>query len=40
MPPALIEYLPILVFGVIAGGIALAMVGGSMLAAHQKPYAE
>jgi NADH-quinone oxidoreductase subunit A len=40
MPPALIEYLPILVFGVIAGGIAMAMVGGSMLAAHQKPYAE
>ena len=40
MPPTLIEYLPILVFGVIAGGIALAMVGGSMLAAHQKPYAE
>jgi NADH-quinone oxidoreductase subunit A len=40
MPPSLIEYLPILVFGVIAGGIALAMVGGSMLAAHQKPYAE
>jgi NADH-quinone oxidoreductase subunit A len=40
VPPSLIEYLPILVFGVIAGGIALAMVGGSMLAAHQKPYAE
>jgi NADH-quinone oxidoreductase subunit A len=40
VPPSLIEYLPILVFGAIAGGIALAMVGGSMLAAHQKPYAE
>jgi NADH-quinone oxidoreductase subunit A len=40
MPPSLIEYLPILVFGVIAGGIALAMVGGSILAARQKPYAE
>jgi NADH-quinone oxidoreductase subunit A len=40
MPPSLIEYLPILVFGLIAGAIALAMVGGSMLAAHQKPYAE
>src|SRR5277367_671237 len=40
VPPSLIEYLPILVFGAIAGGIALAMVGGSILAAHQKPYAE
>ena len=40
VPPSLIEYLPILVFGVIAGAIALAMVGGSMIAAHQKPYAE
>lgn len=36
----LTEYLPILVFMVIAGGIALAMVGGSLIAARQKPYAE
>ena len=36
----LMEYLPILVFMVIAGGIALAMVGGSLIAAQQKPYAE
>ena len=34
------EYLPILVFMVIAGVIAMAMVGGSLLAARQKPYAE
>jgi len=34
------QYLPILVFLVIAGGIAIAMVGGSLLAARQKPYAE
>ena len=40
MLPSLVEYLPILVFGAIAGGIAMAMVGGSLLAAHQKPYAE
>ena len=40
MPLSLIDYLPILVFGAIAGAIALAMVGGSMLLAHQKPYAE
>ncbi len=40
MQPVLYEYLPILVFLVIAGGIALAMVGGSLLAARQKPYAE
>ena len=36
----LTEYLPILVFMAIAGGIALAMVGGSLIAARQKPYAE
>src|SRR6201747_2792240 len=36
----LTEYLPILVFMVIAGVIAAAMVGGSVLAARQKPYAE
>ena len=36
----LTEYLPILVFMVIAGGIAVAMLGGSLLAAWQKPYDE
>ncbi len=36
----LMEYLPIIVFMIIAGGIALAMVGGSLIAAQQKPYAE
>ena len=40
MQPVLFGYLPILVFLVIAGGIALAMVGGSILAARQKPYQE
>jgi len=40
MLPVLDNYLPILVFIVIAGVIALAMVGGSLLAARQKPYAE
>ena len=40
MQPLLYGYLPILVFLVIAGGIAVAMIGGSLLAAHQKPYAE
>ena len=40
MQPLLYGYLPILVFLVIAGGIAVAMIGGSLLAARQKPYAE
>jgi NADH-quinone oxidoreductase subunit A len=40
MPPILTDYFPILVFIGIAAVIALAMVGGSLLAAHQKPYAE
>src|SRR6202790_5290926 len=40
MQPVLFGYLPILVFLVIAGGIAIAMVGGSILAARQKPYPE
>src|ERR1700736_1937259 len=40
MQPLIYGYLPILVFLVIAGGIAVAMLGGSLLAAHQKPYAE
>ncbi len=34
------EYFPILVFIAIGGFIALAMVGGSLLAAKQRPYAE
>jgi NADH-quinone oxidoreductase subunit A len=40
MSPLLVEYFPILVFMGIAAVIALAMVGGSLLAARQKPYAE
>ncbi|MBS0561149.1 MAG: NADH-quinone oxidoreductase subunit A [Proteobacteria bacterium] len=40
MPPSLIEYLPILVFGAIAAVISIAFVGGSLLVARQKPYAE
>ena len=36
----LVNYYPILVFLVIAGGIAVAMVGGSRLAAPQRPYPE
>ena len=36
----LTEYFPILVFILIAGLIATAMIGGSLLAARQKPYAE
>ncbi|HYZ63281.1 MAG TPA: NADH-quinone oxidoreductase subunit A [Acetobacteraceae bacterium] len=38
--PFLADYFPILVFIAIGGGIALAMVGGSLLAARQKPYPE
>ncbi len=34
------SYFPVLVFGVIAFGIAGAMLGASLLAAQQKPYAE
>jgi NADH-quinone oxidoreductase subunit A len=40
MQPVLDNYLPVLVFIIIAGVIAVAMVGGSLLAARQKPYAE
>ncbi|APH57115.1 NADH-quinone oxidoreductase chain A [Granulibacter bethesdensis] len=40
MQPVLTEYFPILVFIGIASVIACAMVGGSYLAARQKPYAE
>ncbi|KAA2212750.1 NADH-quinone oxidoreductase subunit A [Teichococcus oryzae] len=38
--PLLATYFPILVFLAIAAVIAVAMVGGSLLAARQKPYAE
>jgi NADH-quinone oxidoreductase subunit A len=38
--PDLAEYFPILVFLGIAAVIAIAMVGGSLIAARQKPYAE
>jgi NADH-quinone oxidoreductase subunit A len=40
MQPILANYFPILVFLGIASAIAVAMVGGSLLAARQKPYAE
>ena len=36
----LLNYYPILVFLVIAGGVAAVMVGGSRLAAPQRPYPE
>ncbi|NGM23700.1 NADH-quinone oxidoreductase subunit A [Roseomonas stagni] len=38
--PMLAEYFPILVFLGIAAAIACAMVGGALLAAHQKPDPE
>jgi NADH-quinone oxidoreductase subunit A len=38
--PLLSQYWPILIFGGIAGGIAIAMMVGALLAARQKPYAE
>ena len=38
--PILANYFPILVFLGIASAIALAMVGGSLMFARQKPYAE
>jgi NADH-quinone oxidoreductase subunit A len=38
--PLLAAYFPILVFLGIAGGIAAAMVGGSLLVARQKPNPE
>jgi len=40
MQPVLYGYLPVLVFMVIAGGIAVAMVGLSLAFARQKPYPE
>ncbi|MCB1681997.1 MAG: NADH-quinone oxidoreductase subunit A [Rhodospirillales bacterium] len=36
----LIQYLPILVFLVIAGAVSVAMILGSLLAGKQKPDAE
>ena len=38
MAPVFANYFPILVFLVIAGVIGLAMVGASLVVAHQKPY--
>jgi NADH-quinone oxidoreductase subunit A len=38
--PLVADYFPILVFLGIAGGIALAMVGGSLILARQKPNPE
>ena len=40
MPSVLANYFPILVFIAIAAVIGLALVGGSLLAARQKPYPE
>ncbi len=40
MPSVLAGYFPILVFIAIAAVIGLALVGGSLLAARQKPYPE
>ncbi len=40
MAPLLANYFPILVFIALAGVIALAMVGGSLIVAKQRPYPE
>jgi NADH-quinone oxidoreductase subunit A len=40
MSPILVNYFPILVFIAIAALIGVALVGGSLLAARQKPYPE
>jgi NADH-quinone oxidoreductase subunit A len=40
MAPILANYFPILVFIAIAALIGVALVGGSLLAARQKPYPE
>jgi NADH-quinone oxidoreductase subunit A len=40
MQPVLANYFPVLVFLAIGGVIAAVMVGGSLLAARQAPYAE
>ncbi len=39
MQPVLSQYFPILVFAAIAALIGVAFVFGSILTAHQKPYA-
>ena len=38
--PFLADWFPILVFLAIGGFIAVAMMAGSLVAAHQKPYPE
>ncbi|WP_419729264.1 NADH-quinone oxidoreductase subunit A [Lichenicola sp.] len=40
MQTLLSDYFPILVFVVIAAAVSAAMLGGSMLAGRQNPYAE
>ena len=40
MAPILADYFPILVFIGIAGAIAVAMLGSSLVLAWQKPYPE
>jgi len=40
MNSLLVNYYPILIFLVIAGAVAAVMVGGSRLAAPQRPYPE
>jgi NADH-quinone oxidoreductase subunit A len=40
MAPLLANYFPILVFLGLAGIIAIAMVGASLVVARQKPYSE
>ena len=40
MQPVLANYFPILGFMAVAAVVAVAMVGGSVLVARQKPYAE
>jgi NADH-quinone oxidoreductase subunit A len=40
MQPILANYFPVLIFIAISAAIATAMVGGSLLAAKQRPYAE
>ncbi len=40
MPLQLTQWFPVVVFMGIAGVIALAMVGASLVIARQKPYAE
>ncbi len=39
VPFALSQYFSILVFGAIGAVIGIALVAGSFIAAHQKPYA-